>query len=100
MPPEPRRPDPSEQPVFLPPETEPAQVRLGLPDVLDHLVRSADGLLRVEPATLLGPAPDAARTDEVRRRLATVSRLAGELQAELNALAELQPADPGGPVVT
>ena len=100
MPPEPRRPGPPLEAIFLPPEVEPRPVHLTLTDVLSHLSRSAEAQTRLPPAVREEQGLDAARTEELNRRLANVTRLVAELQAELEAVEALRPPDPTAPVIT
>jgi hypothetical protein len=98
MPPEPRRPA-QHPPSFVPPPVPPP-VQLGLTDILTHLIRNAEEQARVTTAARLRQGMDAARVDELNRRLANVRRLAGELHYEHAALEALRPPDHTGPLIT
>jgi hypothetical protein len=94
MPPEPRRPDPSQEATFAPP-VEVRPVRVSLTDILTHLMTNAQDQSRVSAGTRREQG-----IDELNQRLENVRRLTAELQAELTSLEELRPADGGGPFVT
>jgi hypothetical protein len=78
----------------------PPPVQLGLTDILTHLITSADEQTRVTPTDRARQGIPAQQIDELNRRLANVSRLASELQAELTALQTLRPPDQTGPAST
>jgi hypothetical protein len=99
MPPEPRRPDPSQEATFAPP-VEVRPVRVSLTDILTHLMTNAQDQSRVTAGTRRDQGMDPQRIDELNQRLENVRRLTAELQAELTSLEELRPADGGGPFVT
>jgi hypothetical protein len=84
--------------TFEPPLAQPA-TRLGLTDVLAHLIAEADAQLAVTAIVRLSQGMDDRGADELNRRLGVVRRLAGELQAELAAVQALQPSDPIDPTV-
>ena len=98
MPPEPRTPDPIGGMTFVAPDVPPPQVNLGLTEILDHLARNADQQLSVARSVRRDGGMQEPQVEELNQRLATVTRLAGELQAELRALAALRPPDPAGPL--
>jgi len=100
MPPEPRTPDPDSGIPFLAPAAPPAQVSLGLTDILDHLTSNADRQMSVARSVRRDEGMPDPQVDELNQRLANVNRLAAELQAELRALEALRPPDQTGPVIT
>jgi hypothetical protein len=83
---------------LIPPDQPAVPVHLTLNDILDHLTTNAQALMSstgapsasVAASTIVMP-DDPAVLVQVSARLANVTRLAGELQAELAALNELGP---------
>jgi hypothetical protein len=100
MPPEPRRTDADLPVTFVPPAEPPPQVPFALTDILAHLTRNAELQASVSLALRRDQGMTEPRVEELNRRLANVTRLAGELQAELAALESLRPPDQTGPVIT
>jgi hypothetical protein len=92
-------PDPSPQASYQPPAEDAPRVQLGLTDILAQLTVSAQEQVAVPVATRQELGMDGQGVEELNRRLENVTRLAGELQAELAAIEALRPPDPGGSAV-